>query len=123
MRIRVAVVAVVAVAIAAAASPPAQAASNLEVRVRTAGVVAVVWHGDPARGCAAAGMCGVDGSVTYRPTHDIDIELGSDGSGGFGIGDTEPAVVRVRGTTPGSATGGCVDLLPMDIETHIADIN
>ena len=111
MGTRVAVAAVVA-AIAAAACPPAHADSTLNVRVRTTGVVAVVWHGDPARGCAAAGMCGVDGSVTYRPPGDIDLELDSDGSAGFGIGESDPAVVRVRGTTPASAPGGCVDLLP-----------
>ena len=123
MRTRVAVVAVVAVAIAAATHPPsAQADTSLNVRVRTTGVIAVVWHGDPARGCAAAGMCEVDGSVTYRPPGDIDLELGSDGSAGFGLGEMEPAVVRVRGTTPGSATAGCVDLLPMDLDTHIGDI-
>ena len=109
-------------AICATTSPPAQADSTLNIRVRTTGVIAVVWHGDPARGCAAAGMCAVDGSVTYRPAGDIELELDSDGSAGFGIGEPDPAIVRVRGTTPASAPGGCVDLLPMDIGTHIDDI-
>ena len=107
---------------AAVAASSAEAASTINVRVQTTGVIAVVWHGDPARGCAAAGMCGVDGSVTYRPAGDIELELSSDGSAGFGLGEPDPAVVRVRGTTPASTPGGCVDLLPMDVSTHIDDI-
>lgn len=121
VRARVAIAAVVA-AVVAMSSAPARADDSLNVRVRTTGVIAVIWHGDPARGCAESGMCGVEGSVTYRPIGEIDLELNSDGSTGFGLAEPEPAIVRVRRTSPGSAAGGCTDLLPMDIGTHVDDV-
>src|SRR4051794_1815341 len=31
------------------------------------GGITISWHGDPARGCAAAGLCGYSGSVNVRP--------------------------------------------------------
>lgn len=35
--------------------------------LRTKGAVTVDFHGDEASGCAAAGLCGVDGTVTWSP--------------------------------------------------------
>jgi hypothetical protein len=94
----------------------------LELRVRTSGVIGVVWHGDPARGCAASAMCDVEGSITFRPASEIQLEIGSDGSSGFGIPEPDVAVVRVRRTTPGLPAQGCTDVVPMDFETHLADV-
>jgi hypothetical protein len=46
-------------ALLAAGAAPAAAA-------QVEGAVVISWHGDPAR-CAAAGLCGVSGSVAYWP--------------------------------------------------------
>ena len=117
---RVAIAAVVA-AVVAMSSAPARADDSLNVRVRTTGVIAVIWHGDPRADAP-------NGNVRRRrlrhlpPIGEIDLELNSDGSTGFGLAEPEPAIVRVRRTSPGSAAGGCTDLLPMDIATHVDDV-
>ena len=110
------------VTLAALPAAPAHAAErSLDVRVRTTGVLSVVWHGDPARGCAAAGMCGIEGSVTYRPVGDIEVTFDPDGGTGFSFGENRAAVVRVRRAVQGGAPATCTDLIPMDFESQLAD--
>src|SRR4051794_15492694 len=58
---------IAATALAAMAPPASAATGGLSMSVRLSGAVVAVWHGDPARGCAAAGVCDVSGSATYRP--------------------------------------------------------
>lgn len=60
-----------AVAVGAAAVPGAgvaQAAPRLarSVTVTPVGTLTYTWAGDPARGCAAIGVCGVEGTLTVR---------------------------------------------------------
>ncbi len=71
------------------------------------GELVYTWHGDPARGCAAVGVCGVQGALIIRP--DSDVEYFTQGGEGaeLDFGDAT-ATVRVRRTDPGSS-GTCVD--------------
>jgi hypothetical protein len=63
---RRAIVAVVVAGALGAGSAPARAAEHLsQVEFRTSGSIKVVWHGDRARGCAAAGLCGYSGTTVY----------------------------------------------------------
>jgi hypothetical protein len=39
-----------------------------EAKLRITGAVTIDFHGDAASGCADAGLCGVDGTVTWTPT-------------------------------------------------------
>src|SRR5437870_6510674 len=105
---------VLAVAIPAAAG--ARSAPRFsELDLTASGTIVVTWHGDPARGCAAAGMCGYSGSATLDTT-------GGDGtlilSGSRRIEDTSfdlqsAIVVRVRRAAAGGEAGGtCVDVVP-----------
>jgi hypothetical protein len=98
---------------------PAAAARQLEAQMRATGSVAISWHGDPARGCAASGLCAYRGSLTVRPGSDglFDVEAThgrvTDSFGYFGFGNT--AVVRVaRAAGDGSEDGGCVDITSTD---------
>src|SRR3954447_8421617 len=43
------------------------ASADLRVDLRTSGGMTASWHGEPARGCAEAGVCDVAGSVTLTP--------------------------------------------------------
>lgn len=69
------------------------------------GSLTYTWHGDPARGCAAAGVCDVQGELILRPTGDAQVALF--GGGGEIFADVS-GVVRVQrgGTDPGD----CVDV-------------
>src|SRR6185295_18394958 len=44
--------------------PAAMAARGLAMPVHVSGTVVATWHGDPARGCATAGVCATSGSAT-----------------------------------------------------------
>src|SRR3954462_3169999 len=52
------------IAFAVLGSQPAMAGVRVDSEV--SGALTVTWHGDPARGCADAGVCDVTGSVTLR---------------------------------------------------------
>lgn len=75
--------------------------------VTVSGAITYVWHGDPALGCAAAGVCGVRGSLIVHPQQDTVFE---------GAVSLSPvlAVVRVRRDSPGVSSGLCVDPLSFD---------
>jgi hypothetical protein len=47
--------------------PAGSLASERSSRVQVSGALTVTFHGDVATGCAAAGLCGYSGSVTWRP--------------------------------------------------------
>jgi hypothetical protein len=42
--------------------------STIDTRMRITGAVTVDFHGDEASGCAASGLCGVSGTVTWDPS-------------------------------------------------------
>lgn len=46
----------------------APAISSIATQVRISGTVTLDFHGDPAAGCAAAGLCGVSGTVVWDPS-------------------------------------------------------
>src|SRR5438270_10728427 len=57
-----------AVAAMAVAAPAYARVVDEEATLSTSGGVSVAWHGDRARGCAQAGLCGYRGSLTVHPT-------------------------------------------------------
>jgi len=87
------------------AAPP-----DLRMSLRLSGSVVAVWRGDPARGCAASGVCDVSGSATYRPGFQGSLEVRSDGFAFGGADASQPPVVRVREGDSGGATA-CADVL------------
>jgi hypothetical protein len=104
------VVGATAVCVTAGIAAPVAGAREALVDVRMSGMVSAVWEATPARGCAAAGTCGISGSVTYR-AGGFTLQLDSEGSGGGSSIATEPTVVRVRRETGTGPPETCVDVL------------
>src|SRR5688572_26378759 len=104
------VVGATAVCVTAGIAAPVAGAQEALVDVRMSGMVSAVWEATPARGCAAAGTCGISGSVTYR-AGGFTLQLDSEGSGGGSSIATEPTVVRVRRETGTGPPETCVDVL------------
>lgn len=65
MRVRAIVGMLVAGALVAAGPPSAGADELKEIEFSAGGSIKVFWHGDQARGCAAAGLCRYSGSIVY----------------------------------------------------------
>jgi hypothetical protein len=89
---------------------PALARTNQlpsSLTLSASGSLTVTWHGDVARGCAAAGLCGTDGEVILRPS------TGSEGLGSSGpISELSVALVgtvRVRRVDGQSTPAECVE--------------
>jgi hypothetical protein len=104
-----------AFSLALALASPAMAAKQPRVDELDAvpsGSVMYVWHGDPARGCAAVGVCDVSGSLVYTPEF-LTLEgtrVGSRFLPGFLYMDSEqPSVIRVRRDPAAGDPGLCVD--------------
>ena len=108
---RASIGAVIAVAIVGVTPAPAQAAAGLPASVRVRGMVAATWSGDPARGCAGAGTCGLSGSVTFNPSRTGDLETGEEGLGFGGRLESGPPIVRTVRDVPGSTPALCMDVL------------
>src|SRR5690349_16837750 len=80
-----------------------------------AGEVTLSWHGDPARGCADAGVCDISGSMVLRP-EDISINGVVRPNGRFypasaSLFSLDPAVVRVQRRAPDGSPSLCLDLI------------
>ncbi len=76
------------------------------------------WRGDPTLGCAAAGVCGVSGTLEVIPESQAG-GVESPRQSDIMIDDTD-AVARV--SDPGSAAAAprtCVDLVPVSITLHV----
>lgn len=106
-----------AVVLTAAAPAPAFVRfHDLSRQVSATGGVTITWHGDPARGCARAGLCGYRGSTGVRPGAGGYLELlYSNGRlvDGFGLLPLVAApVIRVQRAEESGAAGACVDLAP-----------
>jgi hypothetical protein len=101
---------VAATALAGVAAPCAMAARGLAMPVGVSGSVVAIWHGDPARGCRAAGVCNTSGSATYRPGFDGRLRVGRNSVSFGGAESSEPPVVRVRDGGP-TAPIACADVL------------
>ena len=97
-----------------AAAPAYGKLTEVSGRLSTTGAITVTWHGDRARGCAAAGLCGYRGSTLARVTDGQFQLLFRKGRLRFGFAEVfGPApVARVRRTEGTGEGGGCVDLAP-----------
>jgi hypothetical protein len=75
------------------------------------GTLTITWQGDQARGCAAAGLCGVQGSL----------EMLSDGGPGgagpqsFELDDAFSAARVIERSASGAIDDACSDLVPVDL--------
>jgi hypothetical protein len=102
--------ATVAAAVLSAAAP-ALARESLSgfAPLSATGAISISWHGDPARGCAAAGLCGYRGSLSVRPSEgQLQFYAGRRGfHEAFGYTNVDsPPVIRVQR----GSEGACVDL-------------
>jgi hypothetical protein len=122
-----------ALAVTAALLAPAASAgahtTELQGDMSATGAVTVTWHGDPARGCAAAGLCGYSGSVGIQSVdggYDFILAGGRRLRDGYGYLDTASSpIVRVK-RAEGTQEGGCVDTPPgftLDLTTARAGAN
>jgi hypothetical protein len=93
---------------------PALAANPPEVEA--SGALNFVWKGDPSRGCQAAGVCGVTGSLQV-----IASSYDSSTGGPPGIELTDGgAVARVEERRQGTAPAiVCTDIVPVDLMLRI----
>jgi len=97
--------------LAGAAVPAAAAGRARQENLNLTGSLTIAWSGDPARGCAAAGQCGISGSLEILPTGQ------SSGSPSVPLevsDDNAVARVTQRGPT-GAVQATCVDLVPVDL--------
>jgi hypothetical protein len=87
-------------------------AASTQIGFAPVGSLAYIWKGDPARGCAAQGLCGVRGSIqvvtggsssTQSGTSLPPVEITDDAS-----------VARVDDVSSGSAARQCADVVPVD---------
>jgi hypothetical protein len=101
---------IAATAFAGIAAPPTTASRGLAMPARVSGSVVATWTGDPARGCAAAGLCETRGSATYRPGFSGRLTVGRHGVSFAGAEGAEPPIVRVRDGAPTAPTA-CADVL------------
>lgn len=100
----------VAVAIAVCAAP-AFASGSTPVRneqLSVSGSLAFSWQGDPARGCAAEGVCGIHGALIVTAPDGGDLTRFR---GATTVYLNSSATVRVQRSVNGSIAGECVDVL------------
>src|SRR5436189_2288314 len=104
--------AMAAAAALAAAAPAGAHTTELQGDMSATGAVTVTWHGDPARGCAAAGLCGYSGSVGVQGVeggYDFLLAGGRRLRDGYRYLDTGSSpLVRVK-RADGTQEGACVD--------------
>jgi hypothetical protein len=125
MRARAVAGAVVGLALAAS---PAQGADRLtSIDLRASGSMKVIWHGDPAAGCAAAGMCDYSGSTTYQLSGRAFIDIDRfDHEFTDVSGDLDPsgrATVRVLRKVAGAPPAECrdgADFAAFSLDVHHA---
>src|SRR5262249_34086376 len=91
----------------AALAPLALPAHAVAEEFSSSGSITYTWQGDPARGCAAEGVCGIKGALILEPEGTVGVT---------GIGPTqgpiqvplEPSTATVR-VSDGPGAGECVD--------------
>jgi hypothetical protein len=95
-------------------APSAWASRSADSEGDPSGGITLTWHGDPARGCAAAGVCEVSGSLVYTPDSVFTYgELLSNGRfepDELDMESGDPSTVRVRTGNSTSSSGLCLDL-------------
>jgi hypothetical protein len=98
----------------------AKAAVQTSEAVTATGSLTYTWHGDPSRGCAAVGVCGVSGEISLQPQGESD--LNPLGGAVLDVPLSGSATVRVLRDQTGAPPGECVDLAdePFGIDLQIA---
>jgi hypothetical protein len=103
---------------------PAADARELSAGVSATGSVFVTWHGDRARGCAAAGLCGYRGSASAEPVDgQIYLTVGRRGRvNAYGyISQESTSLARVERREASGDVETCVDVSPpndLDVSAH-----
>ncbi|HKN95413.1 MAG TPA: hypothetical protein VJU60_13840 [Thermoleophilaceae bacterium] len=96
-----------------AAKKPPRPSIPREIPARVAGAITVAWHGDPARGCAAAGLCDVSGSLVYAPqeamVEGVKLRHGGLQPTEVDLFGDQGATVRVERSPSGGEPSTCVD--------------
>ena len=98
-----------------AATPASAGARDIAGHLTATGGVTISFSGDPARGCADAGLCGYSGSVKVAPHHrrgEYYLSFDDDGYTYESTGSValaKPAAVTVRRTERGAHAGTCSD--------------
>src|SRR5689334_16239390 len=104
-------------------APSAWAFRDAESEGRLSGDIVLTWHGDPARGCAAAGLCDVSGSLRYAP--DTAFTYGDLAANGrfepdeLDLESGDPTTVRVRRGASSGASGLCLDVEDTSFELSL----
>jgi hypothetical protein len=93
----------------AALAPLALPAHAVAETFTTTGSITFTWHGDPARGCAAEGLCAVQGELTLAAQGSVSVES-------FGANPRRvDAPLETSGSTArvldGAGAGECVDVV------------
>src|SRR3954468_22598950 len=104
-----------AAALAAAPAPAEARGRELAAGLSATGSVFVTWHGDRARGCAAAGLCGARGSSSSQPVDgELYLTVGRHGRlTAYGSVSEESApLVRVERREASGEVDTCVDASP-----------
>lgn len=87
----------------------APAAAIADAPLNTSGALVYSWHGDPTRGCARIGVCGIQGTLIVAPQYPAFLFAAPKASSGsIDISGDGSATVRVRRTEAGSS-GDCLD--------------
>jgi hypothetical protein len=95
-------------------------AASSQIGFEPVGSLAYIWHGDPARGCALEGLCGVSGSIqivtgdsssSQGGTRTPPVEISDDGS-----------VARVDDASSGGAQRACDDVVPVDESFDVRNV-
>ncbi len=102
---------------AASASPAPRRAATVDFALT--GPLTISWSGAPSR-CAAAGVCGVTGSMELNAT---DAELPTSGPAGAPAGQqlelTDAPAIRVTMPAPNGAIVTCTDVLWVDVSFRL----
>lgn len=114
MRSRACLIMVLAAAIAAATAGTAHAEFRYtSTPFDTSGSLTITWHGDPAAGCATAGLCGYRGTTTYPVARRGFLESLWDGRELIDVsGELDlpgRSTTRVTRDVPGGDPAVCVD--------------
>jgi hypothetical protein len=100
-------------ALAVAAVAPATAPADIRYEQRVTGSVTITWAGDPARGCAEAGVCEITGSATVRAHGEGGGEVSGTRDDEAALEslhvDASPGIVRVLRGPPDAPAGACTD--------------
>jgi hypothetical protein len=112
-----------AAALLVATAPADARPIDLDGQIQISGGLTVAWHGDPARGCGEAGLCGYRGSVVLRPDYgDYGLTVsGRRVADGFGaLSFFEPPIIRVKRQESGGDEAACVDVSSLPVVGVVA---